>query len=154
MPVTRPMMVEGTRLMLCPNCAKFGDEYKASTGSGNMVNRTVIEQRLEKREKRMQTRDVYASTTTFEIVANYGSVVREAREAKGLDLEQFATAILEKKGTLAKVESNNLIPDDKLRAKIEKFLGVKLTEAVQSGATVGGGNNSGAMTLSNFIKKG
>ncbi len=151
---TKAMMVEGTRLMLCPDCAKFGDEYKASSKSGGSApSRTVIEERLDRREKRMQTRDVYSSAETVEIIDDYGNVIRRAREAKGMDLEQFAKSIQEKKGILAKVESNNLVPDDKLRAKLEKALGIKLTEVVQSGATVGGGRGNGSMTLANFIKK-
>lgn len=155
-PATRPMMVEGTRLMLCPNCAKFGDEYKASSKSSGGVaapSRAVIEQRLDRREKRMQTRDVYSLSGTLELVSDYGSIVREAREKKGLDIEQFSASIFEKKGTIAKVEANDLIPNDKLRAKIEKALDIKLTEMVGSSASVGGGSNKGSMTLSNFIKK-
>jgi len=153
-PATRPMMVEGTRLMLCPNCAKFGDEYIASSGSGSgTVNRTIISDRLEKRERRMQTRNVYDSASTMEIIDNYGTIIREAREAKGMELEDFAKSILEKKGTIGKIEANDLIPDDKMIAKLEKALGIKLREAVQSGAIVGSGNKSNSMTLSNFIKK-
>lgn len=155
-PQAKAMMVEGTKLMLCPNCARFGDEYKAAakTGSGvSAPSKVVIEQRLERREKRMQTRDVYAGSGTVEIVDNYGTLVREARERKGMDLEQFAASIFEKKGILAKVESNDLVPDDKLRAKLEKALNVKLTEIVSSGSVVGGGKGNGSMTLSNFIKK-
>ena len=55
--------------------------------------------------------------------------------------EQFASLIQEKKGTISKVESNSLVPDDKLIKKIEKALGIKLTETVQSGAVVGSGGN-------------
>lgn len=153
-PATKAMMVEGTKLMLCPACARFGDGNKPSSGgAGTAPTKAVIEQRLERREKRMQTRDVYAGASTREIVENYGGVVREAREKTGMDLEKFANSILEKKGTLAKVEANNLVPDDKLRAKLEKALGIELTELVQAGGTVGGGPKSGAMTMGNFIKK-
>lgn len=153
-PATKAMMVEGTKLMLCPNCARFGDEYKASSKVGvSAPNKAVIEQRLDKRERRMQTRDVYATAGVAEIIGNYGVAVREAREKKGMDLEQFAASISEKKGILAKVESNNLVPDDKLRAKLEKALDIKLTEIVIPGATVGSGKTNGSMTLSNFIKK-
>jgi TIGR00270 family protein len=152
-PVTRPMIVEGTRLSLCPGCARFGDEYKGSAGSTSApVSKTVIEERLQKRERRMQTRDVYSSTT-LELIDNYGSAIREAREAKGMDLEQFAASIFERKGIISRIEANDLVPDDKMIAKLEKALGIKLKEAVQSGAKVGGGSNSGSMTLSNFIKK-
>lgn len=152
-PVTKTVIVEGTRLNVCPSCARFGEDYRVSSSNGAPVTQSVIEERLQKRERRMQSKDIYSGSTSVELVDDYGGVIREARIAKGMDLDQFAASILEKKGTLAKIESNNLIPDDKLIKKIEKALGVKLTEAVQSGVTVGAGNNSNKMTLGNFIKK-
>lgn len=153
-PVTKPMLVEGTKLSLCQNCAKFGDDYKSTASSpGAPVSKTVIEERLQKRERRMQTKDVYSSTT-LELIDDYGTVIREAREAKGMDQEEFAKSILEKKGILAKIEANDLVPDDKLIAKLEKALNIRLKEEVQSGAQVGGsGKRSDSMTLSNFIRK-
>lgn len=150
-PLTKAVIVEGTKLNVCPNCSKFGEDYRANQ-SGAPISSSVIEQRLEKRERRMKTKDIYQGTTSIELVDNYGGVIREAREAKGMDLEQFAASILEKKGTISKIEANALVPDDKLIKKIEKALNIKLTETVQSGVTVGGGNNSNKMTLGNFIK--
>ena len=152
-PMTKTVIVEGSRLNVCPGCARFGEDYRASSSNGAPVTQTVIEERLQKRERRMQSKDIYAGSASVELVDDYGGVIREARVAKGMDLDQFAASILEKKGTLAKIESNNLIPDDKLIKKIEKALGIKLTEAVQSGVTVGGGNGRNNMTLGNFIKK-
>ena len=152
-PMTKTVIVEGSRLNVCPGCARFGEDYRASSSNGAPVTQTVIEERLQKRERRMQSKDIYAGSASVELVDDYGGVIREARVAKGMDLDQFAASILEKKGTLAKIESNNLIPDDKLIKKIEKALGIKLTEAVQSGVTVGGGNGRNSMTLGNFIKK-
>lgn len=150
-PQTRAVIVEGTKLNVCPGCAKFGEDYRSPSAGGAPVSQTVIDQRLERRERRMKSKDIYGSTTV-EIIDDYGGAIREAREARGMDLEQFAASIQEKKGLLAKVEANNLIPDDKLIKKIEKALDIKLMETVQSGSTVGGGS-SGKMTLANFIKK-
>ncbi len=152
-PQTRTVIVEGSRLNVCPACARFGEDFKASTSGGAPVTQSVIEERLEKREKRMRSKDIYAGTTSIELVDDYGGVIRAAREAKGLDQEKFAASILEKKGTIAKIESNSLIPDDKIIKKIEKALGIKLTETVQSGVTVGPGGAGNKMTLANFIKK-
>lgn len=152
-PVTKNVIVEGSKLTVCPNCARFGEDYRGSQRDGAPVTQSVIEERLQKRERRMKSKDIYAGSTSIELVDDYGGVIREAREAKGMDLDEFAASILEKKGTLSKIESNNLIPDDKLIKKIEKALGIKLTEAVQSGVTVGGGNQSNKMTLANFIRK-
>ena len=147
--------------MICEMCGRdvpqtrtvVGEDYRSSTSGGAPVTQSVIEERLEKREKRMKSKDIYAGTTSIELVDDYGGVIRAAREAKGLDQEKFAASILEKKGTIAKIESNSLVPNDKLIKKIEKALGIKLTEAVQSGVTVGPGGAGNKMTLANFIKK-
>jgi putative transcription factor len=153
-PITKPMLVEGTKLSLCPNCARFGDEYKvANAQPGSPASRTVIEDRLQRRERRMQTRDIY-SVSTRELIEDYGTKVRIAREAKGLDIDEFAKSIFEKRGIIAKIEANDLVPDDKMINKLEKALGITLKETVQSGGQVGaGGARSESMTLSNFIKK-
>ncbi len=153
-PQTREVMVGRARLSVCAGCAKFGESTGTSAASkpGAPVTQSVIDQRLERRERRMQSKDIYAGSTTIEIVDDYGGVIRRARESKGMDLKEFANAIQEKQGTLAKIEANNLIPDDKLIKKIEKALDIKLTEAVASGGTVGG-RTSDTMTLGNFIRR-
>ncbi len=149
-PQTRAVIVEGTRLNACPNCARFGEDYRPQSG-GAPVSQSVIDERLEKRERRMKSKDIYSGAASVELIDDFGGAIRAAREAKGMDLEQFAESILEKKGVLAKVEANNLIPDDKLIKKIEKALNIKLMETVQSGKSVGS-QNTGKMTLGNFIK--
>jgi len=153
-PITKPMMVEGSKLNLCANCARFGDEYKSSNPTAaSPVPRSVIEDRLQRRERRMQTKDIY-STTTRELIDDYGAAIRNAREAKGLDLEEFAKSIFERKGTIARIEANDLVPDDKLIVKLEKALNIVLKENVQAGAQVGGSSKkSDGFTLGNFIKK-
>ncbi len=152
-PLTKPVFIEGSKLNVCPNCSKFGDEHRSQkSGSAPAPSASVIEQRLQKREQRMQVKDVYRGSEMTQLVDDYGDVIRKARIAKGMDLEQFAASIYEKKGTLSKIESNNLVPDDKMVKKLEKALGIKLTEAVSNVGQVGGSQTT-KMTLSNFIKK-
>ncbi len=74
----------------------------------------------------MQVKDVYRGSESVELIDDYGGEIRKARIAKGMDLEEFAASILEKKGTLAKIESNDLVPDDKMLKK----LGEECTEIV------------------------
>lgn len=100
----------------------------------------------------MRPRDIYSGTASIEIVEDYGGTIKAARESKGMNLDQFAASILEKKGTLAKIESNNLVPDERLTRKIERALDIKLTETVQPGENVGM-VRSDKMTLGNFINK-
>lgn len=151
-PATKTVIVEGSRLNVCPNCARFGEDYRATNSGSAPVSQSVIEARLQKREKRMQSKDIY-SGATVELIDDYGTVIREAREAKGMDRKEFAASLSERELTISKIESNSLVPDDKIIKKIEKALGIKLTEAVQSGASVGAGGNPNKMTLANFIKK-
>jgi len=141
-------------LEACPECAKFGEDRGSAPSDGSTGgNRAVIEQRLERRQKRMGTKDVYAQAKSVEIIENYGTVIRKARESKGMDLEQFSKSINEKKGTMAKIETNDLIPDDKLAKKIERALDIKLFDTVSSGLIQSSGGSGGKMTLGDFIKK-
>ena len=153
-PVTKPVFIEGTKLSVCPNCAKFGDDYRASQSKGGAPGPTaqVIEKRLQRREQRMKTKDVYRGSETVELIDDYGGAIRKARIAKGMDLDEFAASIQEKRGILAKVEANDLIPDDKLVKKLEKALDIKLTETVSSGGRIGGSQSS-SMSLGDFIRK-
>lgn len=101
----------------------------------------------------MGTRDVYAQANAVEIIEDYGSVIRKARESRGMDLEQFSKSINEKRGTMAKIESNSLIPDDKLAKKIERALDIKLFDTVSAGMVQSSGSSGGKMTLGDFLKK-
>lgn len=152
-PSTRPSFIAGARLSVCPNCAKFGDENRGSQGSRAAgPSAQMIEQRLEKRSRRMQTRDIYDGKDNVQLVDGYEEIIRKAHTARGMDCDQFAAFIGERRGTIAKVESGALLPDDKLIKKIEKALDVSLTEVVAGGGAIGGGR-SDKMTLANFIKK-
>ena len=152
---TRTYTVQGARMNLCMECSRFGDEYNdpraASGGHASGSSDAVIQQRLEKREKRRQTKDIYAGSETTALREDYGKVIRAAREKKGMDLKEFAASIGEKQLTLSKIESQTLTPDDKIVAKLEKALGITLRETVSSGGQIGG-SNSTVMTLGNFIR--
>ncbi len=152
-PFTKSVLIDGAKLEVCSECAKFGEDYKSPSEGSTGGNRTVIEQRLDKRQKRMGVKDVYANAKSVELVEDYGKVIREAREARGMDLEEFSNSINEKKGTIAKIETNKLIPDDKLTKKIEKALEIKLLQAVSLGMTQSAAGGSGKMTLGDFFKK-
>ena len=151
---TKPVFIEGTKLQVCQNCARFGEECRPQGGKTTTAapSAMVIEERLQRREKRMQTRDVYASAQSVEIIDDYGGVIKEARKAAGMDVEQFAASIYEKKGLIAKIEANDIVPDEKVMRKIEKALNIKLTETVQSGPGLNRSTGS-KMTLENFIRR-
>ena len=152
-PATKPVFIERTKLNLCGACARFGDEQRESKGVAQKgPSAQAIEQRLQSRERRMQTRDIYSGKESRHLMDEYGEAIRTARMRKGLSQEDFAASIGIKKGMLSKIEANDLIPEDKLVARIEKALGISLMEEVAySGGTQSG--SSGKMTLQDFIRR-
>lgn len=151
----RPAYVEGSKLSVCPNCVRFGDEFKGgrgNTSSAPATSLSIIEERLDKRERRMKAKDVYA-VETKELVVGYPELIKEARRKKDWDQEKLAHIISEKKSIITKVESGGFTPTDTLIRKLEKALEIKLTETVQSSGGSKGAPSGNRMTLADFIKK-
>ncbi len=66
-----------------------------------------------------------------EVVEGYGKLIREARRKKGLSIEELAKKINEKASYLNHVEKEEMLPDEKLVRKLERFLGIKLEKKVE-----------------------
>ncbi|NLN71509.1 MAG: TIGR00270 family protein [Thermoplasmatales archaeon] len=152
-PATKPVFIDKTKLNLCGACAKFGDEQRESKGTAQKgPSAQAIENRLQNRERRMQTRDIYSQKDSRHLRDDYGDVIKAARLDKGMSQEDFAASIGIKKGMLSKIEANNMIPEDKLVSRMEKALGISLMENVTySGGT--SGSSGGKMTLQDFIRR-
>jgi putative transcription factor len=152
---TRPAYIEGSKLSVCQNCVRFSDEFKGSRSKGSSVpapSLSVIEERLERRQRRMKSKDVYA-TETKELVVGYADLIKEARRKRDWDQEKLAKALNEKKSVITKVESGSLTPSDDLVKKLEKALEIKLTETVMSSGGQKGSGSGNRMTLGDFIRR-
>lgn len=68
---------------------------------------------------------------TDELLSDYGFAIRRAREARGMSQEELAIAIKEKASLLKKLEREDLRPEDSVRKKLERVLGISLTEAIE-----------------------
>ena len=122
--------VSGTVLRVCTSCAGMGKEtsYRESVGQ-----RAFVAQTLEKREQKTRYKDI--SSEDKVLISNYGSVVRKAREKRGLDHNALALKISEKKSIVTSVESGNIRPNEKLVRKLEIFLKINLMEDVEESST-------------------
>ncbi len=147
----RKVTIEGVQLEVCTECAKFGIESKKEEPEKEKGPQPVIAKRLEVREKRGKPRDVYASGEKEELVEDFGSVIRHARERRGLTQKDLAMKINERVTILSKIEAEQMRPDDRFVAKLEKELGIKLKEKV---AEVLAGKESprGSLTLADLIR--
>lgn len=148
----KKVMIEGVLLEVCTECAKFGTEANkkqpAETGP-----KPVIEQRLERREKRSKPKDVYSEGGAEELVEDFPTLVRNARSRKGMTQKELAMKLNEKQTIISKVESGGMRPDEKLIKKLQKELGIVLKERVEGEVTARStSSTSGTLTLADLIK--
>jgi len=116
-------MIEGAKMMVCSNCAKLGSVYwEAKT-----------EPKLKKVAKRLpqpilapRKQPPISVAETLELVDNFGTKVRQAREKMGLSHEDLGKKISEKVSVLRKVESRKMTPDNLLVEKLQHALRIKL----------------------------
>jgi putative transcription factor len=122
----RPAVIEGTRMQVCPTCLKFGVEVAGA--KTEVTGRSRVLQGLEQRQARTQPRDVFQQMDT-DLVEDFGRVIREARQRKGLTQEELAQKIAERQSVLSKVETGTQRPSDDLARRLERELGIRLFEA-------------------------
>ena len=161
-PFLKPLLIEGSLLKVCANCAKFGTGAApspetepagaggTSIGSGGsdssrqsgagvgstyattrLTKEEIIKRRLEFRERRMSSKDVYSERGEKELVEDYHKRIQQARNQLGWNQEQLGQKINERKSVISKLENKSMKPDDKLVRKLEKALGIKLMEVLE-----------------------
>ncbi len=116
--------IEGAMMNLCASCARGKKPVRI----------------IEERQERAGQYQKQAREEEPEIVADYGRRIRSARENMGLSAKVLAEKISEKESTLTRVERGEMLPPETLRKKLEKELGIRLTE---QGVAGGGGQRNG-----------
>ena len=74
----------------------------------------------------MQMQNTNAPKEEYEVVDNYGEIIKAAREFIGIPAKVLAERINEKLSTMVRVEKGEMLPEDRLVKKLEKALGIKL----------------------------
>jgi putative transcription factor len=128
-PNLRRARVEGTVMMVCSQCIRFGEEIEPRpAATPARAPPTPVADRLAARQRRMETRDALDSDE--ELVEDFGERVKRAREKKGWTREDLAGKVGQPVPTIAQIEAGKLHPADSTVKALEKHLGVKLMEAV------------------------
>ena len=122
----RRVVVEGSELEVCAKCAQYGKTPDGWVPSSRKVS-PVAPTPVIKKPKRNFFREM-----DEEIIHDYSQVIREAREAKGLTIEELGLNMKEKASLIRKIERSEIIPEDSMRKKLEYALGIKLTERTSS----------------------
>jgi putative transcription factor len=123
--------VEGAELQVCSKCEKFGTEVQ-------QVRRTDLIRPTQARPG--AAKNIAASTAAYrkrdlfdymegDIVDDYNERIRKARLEKGLSQKDLAMSMKEKEHLIQKIENRDLIPEENVRKKLEKVLGIHLVDA-------------------------
>ncbi len=131
------VILEGTELNVCDACAKYGHEVKQvpkATATGRVPASKVPAGRVPAgitfRTGSRRRPDMFDQMTD-ELLSDYGFAIRRAREARGMSQEELALAIKEKSSLIKKIEREDLRLEDSVRKKLERVLGISLTETIE-----------------------
>jgi putative transcription factor len=125
--------VEGSVLLLCANCQKFGTPVDpppvppagASVGSAP-VRGAPPGLHGAPRARRMEERDLYKEIPEMELAEDWSKRIRQAREKLAWTPEEFGLKLNEKKSLVLKLESGSFRPLDQMVRKIEQLLKIRL----------------------------
>ncbi len=136
-PVTA--LIEGAKLTVCNECSKHGTIVieKPKQAPPPLKTKMVVVVPFKTQSTGKPPKNV---ESTLELVEGFDTKIRQAREKLGLTHEELGKKISEKVSVLKKIETGKMTPDNKLAAKLEHTLKIKLlipaSEEKASRATV------------------
>ena len=134
--------------MVCSNCFKFGQGVDFKSESSKPIYKTILNKIRKPKEK-----DVYKEINK-ELVSNWYSLIKNARERKGFSRQYLGFKIGERTVTISKIENGDLRPSDKIIEKLEKELNITLLESISNQSTsLPNTHQKSTLTLGDFVKK-
>lgn len=134
---------------MCSKCAKFGE---GATTTKKVEEPPMVTKRLEKRQRRMRSRDIFEGSSGEALAVDYPNKIRRAREKLGVSQKELASKINEKWSIINKLETGDIRPSDSLVMKLERALSIKLREKVED-VHIKAGDDSPGMTLADLLKE-
>ncbi len=116
------VIVEGTEMVLCERCYRSIRAKVAPAPSREEKAKRKSEKRVAKRPKKI---------VEYEIVEDYPSRVREAREKLGLSRSELGMRVGVGENVIKRIELGRLEPDLELAKRLEKELGITLIRKVE-----------------------
>lgn len=107
-------LVEGSILNVCKQCAQYGQIIETPKIEVT-INRPIYP--VKHSEEQVE-----------DIIPNYPTLIKQAREQKNLTQEEVAKDIAEKESVIHKLESGHMKPSVKLAKKLEQYFRITLTE--------------------------
>ncbi|MEF8799421.1 MAG: multiprotein bridging factor aMBF1 [Halolamina sp.] len=153
--------VEGAELELCDDCKDFGTEvktepsststskYSTSASSGGASSSTETSGGSGGGGGRR--RDMFDQMD--EIDSEYDQLIRSAREDEGLSQEELANELNEKASLIRKLERSEMLPSDDVKEKLERRLGLSLSEGSDDDEASWESDSSMTQTLGDVVER-
>lgn len=114
-----------SKLRVCKACARHGTAVVENVQTKTKITLGGEHVQLAKAKKRLYEQ-MDREIEGMEIGEDYGRMIKEAREKAGLKQSELAQKINEKQSLLRKIEHEEILPSDAVRAKIERVLNITL----------------------------
>lgn len=161
----KTIKVEGAELEVCQNCAGLGTEVaqqptaestttKYSTGSTSTSTSTARSTTTSTTGGRSRSRgrdDPFDSLG--EIAQDYDDRIRKAREARGMSQEELANELNEKRSLINKLERGEILPNDAIQSKLERYLEIDLTGEAAEADEWSSGDSDRSFTLGEVAER-
>ncbi|MFX0124552.1 MAG: multiprotein bridging factor aMBF1 [Candidatus Hodarchaeota archaeon] len=128
--------IDHVELHACPKCARFGKPVirRPKKRVPSPIPHLQPPKKSFQRQIKPPQKDFLHDKI---LVDGYGQLIQETRRDRGLGRAEFAQMIKEKETLLARIESEKVLPTDRVVAKIERELGIELkTEVTDEGSFV------------------
>ena len=144
----KTVRIEGAELRVCMPCSRYGVEVQQKRAPEPRPQ-APTGGRPQAPPPRRHRRDLF-DRMEGDIAEDYADRIRKARMARGLSQKQLALEIMEKEMLIRKIEKSDLVPEEELRKKLEKALGISLLDT-DSGEVKGQKGSRVATTFGDII---
>ena len=126
------IVIDGAKLVVCSECAQLSPVAQRSYREEPERTQVKKPAAPAPRVRQPSVRAVTVESPIrddLELVENYGSLVRKAREKMGLTHDELSRKAGAKISILQKLETGKMVPDQDLAKRLEYTLNIKLLQS-------------------------
>ncbi|WP_324758026.1 multiprotein bridging factor aMBF1 [Haloarcula montana] len=155
--------IEGAELDVCDECTDFGTEVTtedssttstkySTSSSGSDSSSSSASSASSSSSGGGRRRDMFDEMD--EVAQDYDQRIRNARESEGMSQEDLARKLNEKASLIRKLERGDTLPTDEIQTKLERELGISLSEGGSSEENEwSSGESQGSYTLGDMVER-